>query len=345
MEDDQLQAQAHIFYHSFSYIVSMSMKCAVELGIPDLINRRSPEGPTSLSTLVSDLKLDPSKYDAVRRLMRLLVHVGFFGLQEEECYIATPSTKLLITPHLLLNLDPKVLATWTSFSGWFRGGGNADVVPLFEAVNGTPAWEYLAQNPELKNMFYLATDQDSRLIAGGLVSKCKEVFEGVETIVDVGGGNGIMAVAIAKAFPNIECTVLDLPHVVAAAEEGGSVNNLKYVGGNMFEKVPPADAVLLKSVLHNWNDEKCVELLKLCREAVGKKKKKGGKVIIGGGMVAADNKELTQVKLCFDVLMMSYCNGKERNENEWKKLFVMAGFSDYKIVHSLGTLTVVEVNP
>ncbi|CAN1844025.1 Probable O-methyltransferase 3 [Linum perenne] len=205
----------------------MSMKCAVELGIPDLINRRSPEGPTSLSTLVSDLKLDPSKYDAVRRLMRLLVH-------------------LLITPHLLLNLDPKVLATWTSFSGWFRGGGNADVVPLFEAVNGTPAWEYLAQNPELKNMFYLATDQDSRLIAGGLVSKCKEVFEGVETIVDVGGGNGIMAVAIAKAFPNIECTVLDLPHVVAAAEEGGSVNNLKYVGGNMFEKVPPADAVLLK---------------------------------------------------------------------------------------------------
>ncbi|CAN1844021.1 Probable O-methyltransferase 3 [Linum perenne] len=246
MEDDQLQAQAHIFYHSFSYIVSMSMKCAVELGIPDLINRRSPEGPTSLSTLVSDLKLDPSKYDAVRRLMRLLVHVGFFGLQEEECYIATPSTKLLITPHLLLNLDPKVLATWTSFSGWFRGGGNADVVPLFEAVNGTPAWEYLAQNPELKNMFYLATDQDSRLIAGGLVSKCKEVFEGVETIVDVGGGNGIMAVAIAKAFPNIECTVLDLPHVVAAAEEGGSVNNLKYVGGNMFEKVPPADAVLLK---------------------------------------------------------------------------------------------------
>ncbi|CAN1232017.1 Probable O-methyltransferase 3, partial [Linum perenne] len=172
-----------------------------------------------------------------------------------------------------------------------------------------------------------------RLIAGGLVSKCKEVFEGVETIVDVGGGNGIMAVAIAKAFPNIECTVLDLPHVVAAAEEGGSVNNLKYVGGNMFEKVPPADAVLLK--VH-----------------YKKKKKKGGKVIIvdmvvnqGGGMVAADNKELTQVKLCFDVLMMSYCNGKERNENEWKKLFVMAGFSDYKIVHSLGTLTVVEVNP
>ncbi|CAN1232011.1 Trans-resveratrol di-O-methyltransferase, partial [Linum perenne] len=100
-----------------------------------------------------------------------------------------------------------------------------------------------------------------------------------------------------------------------------------------------------QSVLHNWNDEKCVELLKLCREAVGKKKKKGGKVIIVDMVVNQDNKELTQVKLCFDVLMMSYCNGKERNENEWKKLFVMAGFSDYKIVHSLGTLTVVEVNP
>ncbi|CAN1844027.1 Probable O-methyltransferase 3, partial [Linum perenne] len=189
--------------------------------------------------------------------------------------------------------------------------------------------------------------EPARLIAGGLVSKCKEVFEGVETIVDVGGGNGIMAVAIAKAFPNIECTVLDLPHVVAAAEEGGSVNNLKYVGGNMFEKVPPADAVLLKSVLHNWNDEKCVELLKLCREAVGKKKKKGGKVIIVDMVVNQGEQRVdpSQALLRFDVLMMSYCNGKERNENEWKKLFVMAGFSDYKIVHSLGALTVVEVNP
>jgi len=65
----------------------------------------------------------------------------------------------------------------------------------------------------------------------------------LESVVDVGGGTGTMAKAIANAFPHIDCTVFDLPHVVADLQ--GS-QNLKFVGGDMFEWVPPADAVLLK---------------------------------------------------------------------------------------------------
>lgn len=84
---------------------------------------------------------------------------------------------------------------------------------------------------------------DTRLTSSALIHKCKDVFEGLNTLVDVGGGTGTLAGAIAKTFPHIECIVFDQPHVVADLKSNG---NLKYVGGNMFEAIPPADAVLIK---------------------------------------------------------------------------------------------------
>ncbi|KAK9131945.1 hypothetical protein Scep_011473 [Stephania cephalantha] len=84
---------------------------------------------------------------------------------------------------------------------------------------------------------------DSRVVSSVLVTECKDIFEGLTSLVDVGGGIGIMGIAIAKAFPDIECSVLDLPHVVASCK--GS-ENLKFVAGDMFQAIPSADAVLLK---------------------------------------------------------------------------------------------------
>jgi len=72
---------------------------------------------------------------------------------------------------------------------------------------------------------------------------CNWVFEGVESIVDVGGGTGITAKTICEAFPNMKCIVLDRPSVV---ENLPGTNNLTYVGGDMFKSIPKADAILLK---------------------------------------------------------------------------------------------------
>ncbi|KAJ6755447.1 O-METHYLTRANSFERASE [Salix purpurea] len=73
--------------------------------------------------------------------------------------------------------------------------------------------------------------------------KCKGIFEGVNSLVDVGGGVGTMAKAISEAFPHIDCTVFDLPCVVSDLQ--GS-KNLKYVAGDMFEVVPQQMQLLLK---------------------------------------------------------------------------------------------------
>ncbi|KAK9150367.1 hypothetical protein Syun_008676 [Stephania yunnanensis] len=84
---------------------------------------------------------------------------------------------------------------------------------------------------------------DSIVVSSVFVTKCKDIFKGLTSVVDVGGGFGIMARVIAETFPHIKCTVLDLPHVVASCK---GTENLEFVAGDMFQAIPSADALLLK---------------------------------------------------------------------------------------------------
>ncbi|TVU21484.1 hypothetical protein EJB05_31120, partial [Eragrostis curvula] len=102
---------------------------------------------------------------------------------------------------------------------------------------------------------------------------------------------------------------------------GWSQSNVKYVAGDMFESVPPANASFLKWVLHDWGDEECVKILKNCKKAVPSRDE-GGKVIIIDMVVGAGPSDVKhrEMQAVFDVYMM-FLNGKERNEQEWKKIF------------------------
>ncbi|KAG5016691.1 hypothetical protein JHK85_022827 [Glycine max] len=81
---------------------------------------------------------------------------------------------------------------------------------------------------------------------------CNWVLEGLESIVDVGGGTGI------TTFPNLKCIVLECPHVV---ENLSGCNNLAYVGEDMFKSIPKVDAVQLRVKSYNttyevtWSNE------------------------------------------------------------------------------------------
>ncbi|KAG5233296.1 6a-hydroxymaackiain methyltransferase family protein [Salix suchowensis] len=248
-----LQAQTHIWNHIFNFKHSMILKCAVQLGVPDVIHKHGE--PMILSQLVSALSIHPSKTQYVHRFMRILVHSGFFsqqhldGIDNQEAYSLSQSARLLlrdnpssIRPFMLMVLDPVVTKPWDCLSTWFQN----DEVAAFSVAHGKTIWEYTGQDPRLNNLFNEAMASDSILVSKVIVSKCKGVFEGVNSLVDVGGGIGTMAKAISEAFPHIDCTVFDLPHVLSDFQ--GS-KNLKYVGGDMFESVPPADAILLKWIL------------------------------------------------------------------------------------------------
>ncbi|XP_020416249.1 trans-resveratrol di-O-methyltransferase-like [Prunus persica] len=385
-----LQAQAHVWNHIFQFINSMSLKCAVQLGIPDVIHNHGQ--PISLSNLISGLNVHPSKAYFIACLMRILVHSNFFAQDQQVqlpllpnnninnenivhqdlddeaeektavVYSLTPASRLLLkeaplstTQFLLMILDPVVTDPFhlmgtvgVTSSTWcqMNNHGNHDhPASPFEMAHGRPFWGLAAQQPKFGSLFNEAMEADSQLIARAVVEECEGVFEGLNSLVDVGGGTGNMAKAIAKAFPNINCTVLDQPHVVANLQ---GTHNLDFVGGDMFDKIPPANAIFLKWILHDWSDEESVKILKKSKEAI-LSKNEGGKVIILEINVSPDNKKMDkksiETQLMWDMLMMVNLNGKERSEAEWEKLFLTVGFSLYKITHTLGLRSLIEVYP
>ena len=245
-----LQAQAHVWNHMFNFINSMSLKCAIQLGIPDIIHNHGK--PITLPDLVAKLPVHPEKTQYVHRLMRILVQSGFLASQrvrqseEEEGYVLTDASRLLLKDDsfsikslLLAMLDPIFTKPWYYVSAWFQ---NSDPT-TFHTAYGRTFWDCAGDEPQLSNLFNKAMACDANLVSSVLVKEGKGIFEGLNSLVDVGGGTGAMAKAIANAFPQLNCTVLDLPHVVDGLE---GRKNLNYIAGDMFEAIPPADAVLLK---------------------------------------------------------------------------------------------------
>ncbi|CAJ1970736.1 unnamed protein product [Sphenostylis stenocarpa] len=344
-----LQAQIHVWNHMFSFINSMSLKCVVDLGIPDVIHNYGQ--PMPLSNLIASLPIHPSKTPFIHRLMRIMTHSGFFSqhnVTENELeveYVLTDACKLLVknhplclTPFLHANLHPIMTKPWHQFSSWFK----TDDLSPFETTHGMLIWDYFGLHTEINHLFNDAMQSDTSM-SSLVIEKCKGVFTGLESLVDVGGGTGTMAKAIAKSFPHMHCVVLDLPHVVTGLQ--GS-ENLKYVGGDMFEAIPSADAILLKWILHDWSDEKCMNILKKCKEAIMREGKEGKVLVID--MVIDDEKrddESVETQFLFDMLMMVLHTGKERSKKEWVKLFSSVGFSEYKITPVLGLRSLIEIYP
>lgn len=339
------QAQTHVHNHILNFINSMSLKCAIDLSIPDIIHKYGQ--PMPLSQLIASLPIHPSKTCFIYRLMRTLTHSGFFSEhnitenEQEVRYVLTDASRLLLKDHpltlvplLQLGLDPILVNPFHQLSNWFT---NEDPTP-FHTQNGISFWDYASREPKFNQLFNDAMTSDTRLVSSVVIEKCKGVLEESESLVDVGGGIGTMTKAIAESYPQLKCVVFDLPHVVADLQ---GTENIKYVGGDMFQAIPSADTIMLKWILHNWNDEECVKILNKCKEAIPSH----GKVIIIETVLEnkkEDNK-LIETQFFYDMQMMVLFAGKERNEKEWANLIFSAGFSNYKITP--GLISLIEVYP
>ncbi|KAJ3698017.1 hypothetical protein LUZ61_001722 [Rhynchospora tenuis] len=177
-----------------------------------------------------------------------------------------------------------------------------------------------------------------------LVTSYPHIFDGLNSLVDVGGGTGTAVKIITEAFPRLRCTVFDLPHVVAKDLKGDTFDA---VGGDMFEMIPPADAIFLKNVLHDWGDEDCIRILKRCKEAV-ESSKNGRKVIVVDIIVDSENHDpkALETSLFSDVLMMCLFGAKERYMKEWHNIILGAGYSHYNIYPApLGVNSIIELFP
>ncbi|XP_057417527.1 isoflavone 4'-O-methyltransferase-like [Lotus japonicus] len=355
-ESELSQAQTELYKHVYNFVGSMALKSAMELGIADAIHSHGK--PITLLELATVLNLHPSKIGVLHRLLRLLTHNGLFarttvpgieGAEEETAYGLTPPSKLLVksnstclAPIVKGALHSSSLDMWGSSKKWLTE--DKEDLTLFESATGESFWEFLNKETESDtlSMFQEAMAADSNMFKLAL-KEGMHVFEGLTSLVDVAGGRGGISKLIHEAFPDIKCTVFDQPQVVASLSGD---ENLNFVAGDMFMSIPPADAVLLKWVLHDWNDEQSLKILKNCKEAISGRGK-DGKVIIIEILIdeTSDDRELTELKLKYDLVLLSMFNGKEREKKEWEELIYGAGFSSYKITPICGIKSLIEVFP
>jgi len=245
-----LDAQLELWHTTFGFIKSMALKSALDLRIADAIH--SHGGGATLPQVVAAVKLHPSKIPCLRRLMRVLAATGVFSVDQspsgggEPEYTMTPVSRLLvgsqnIAPFITMALNPAFVSPFLELGTWFQKELPGPCV--FKHTYGLTLWEHAGRDATFNALVNDSMVSDSHFIMDIAIKECPGAFLGISSLMDVGGGLGAAAQTISKAFPDVKCSVLDLDHVIAKAP---SDTGVQYIAGDMFDSVPPADAMFLK---------------------------------------------------------------------------------------------------
>ncbi|PKA48034.1 (RS)-norcoclaurine 6-O-methyltransferase [Apostasia shenzhenica] len=354
--EDDLHCQVLVLKCMAGVMDTMVLKCAVKLQIFDAIHRHS-DRPISLPELAASLRAPHVYVSALRRVMRYLANMRLIDLQHldtngrngegaGEHYSLSPAAATYLRVESERSFVPlfmhyeEIMAPFHALDACVTSDRGPDVVAS-ELLGRESFYAMLARDPEVGKSFDSTMTATVMRMAESVVDGCPAVFEGVGTLVDVGGGEGLMAAAIARAFPAVKCVVLDLPQVVEKAPER---NGVEFVAGDMFVSLPQADAMLFTRILHNWSDNKVLEILKRCKEAFDGH---NGKVIIVDIVIkdVEDNENMQSVKLFYDMMMMVNFGGKERTESEWRSILLKAGFTNCKFTPLMTLEHVIVARP
>jgi len=168
-------------------------------------------------------------------------------------------------------------------------------------------------------------------------------FSEIRQLVDVGGGQGVLLATILRANPGLRGVVFDLPHVLGKTQEtlerAGVARRGEVRAGDFFEAVPSADAYILKSVVHDWDDRSAVAILQRCRAAIEDR----GKLLIVERVLRPSN-EHDSAKFD-DLNMLVMLGGRERSAAEFDQLCAEGGFRMTAIVATASPFSIVEASP
>ncbi|MEK9278134.1 acetylserotonin O-methyltransferase [Bradyrhizobium sp. ISRA442] len=287
--------------------------------------------------------LTKSHPDSLYRLLRALAAVGVFLEEEGRRFRLTPMGDCLRTDSVTplgawaeVVGSPYFWQTWGHLLHSVQTGENA-----FQNLNGKNVWQFRAEHPEYGATFDRAMTQLSRGSAEAAIRAYD--FSSFRHIIDVGGGQGLMLAEILLAHRDMRGTLFDQPDVVAGAKailmERGVIERCNVVGGSFFETVPEgADAYLMRVVIHDWEDDEAIAILKVCRRAM----RESAKLLLIERLVAPPN-EMPATKFS-DLNMLVSPGGRERTREEFSELFGKSGF-ELTLVFPAGVHNVIEARP
>ncbi|MBE2235674.1 MAG: hypothetical protein IAE85_19435 [Anaerolinea sp.] len=207
---------------------------------------------------------------------------------------------------------------WQNFAYTLATGESA-----FTHVMGAPFFDYLEQHPELGIPFQ-QTQAAYALMTDPPLAAAYD-FSPFRTVCDVGGGQGAFLKRILEAHPHLRGILLDMPGVTANHVLGGLGDRVAVIAGSFFERVPPADLLILKAVLHDWSDEKCAVILARCREAMPP----DGRLLIIDRLL---EEPFDAMSLFYDLHMLQQIGGRERTAEEMRSLLADAGLQMRRVI-------------
>lgn len=317
---------------------SQILYCGVELGVFDALG----ETPRTSDDVATDVETDPH---ALYRLMRALAALGLLTEFPERRFALSDAGRLLRSDHpeslrgiTRLEEGPEHYAIWKHLPDMVRDGNQN----AFVREHGHMAFDYTAKSARYESVFNEAMSSYSSMQTAWAKEALDSFdFSSISHLCDVGGGHGHMLCSFLAKHPHLEGTVMDLPSVVEDesalwAERLGVSDRCTFVGGDMFQSVPKSDGYMLKMILHDWNDDECVDILTNIHRASAP----GSRVFVVEHLVTGPDEP--HFSKLFDIHMMCWGTGRERTVDEYNELLKRSGWKPERVWPSSGLVGVVE---
>jgi hypothetical protein len=328
--------QARLAQMATGFILSRLVYTAASLGIADHL----ASGPKSATDLAA-----PTGCDAVSlaRFMRTLTNFGVLTLSDDGRFSLAPLGEPLRTDavgsvrsSILTMAGQWMWQAWEAFPSTVETGK-----PAMDMVFGMPAFDWLAQHPDEARRF-----SETMVAVHGAEPPAVAAaydFSLFGLIVDVGGASGNLLGHVLAAHPQPRGVLFDLPQAMTDApmrlQALGVADRVTIQGGDAFESVPPgADAYLLSHVVHDWNEDKCLTILRNCRTAMSQT----SRLLIIELVLREGNAPGFGSS---DMMMMALTGGAERTAREFESLLARAGLRMTRVLPTTTSASIVEAEP
>ncbi|KAJ8773656.1 hypothetical protein K2173_005902 [Erythroxylum novogranatense] len=347
-QETEVDACVNAMIFPNSFLLPMIIKVAIDLNLFGIINKAGPDAHLSASEIASHLPTRNTQASAMlERILRFFAshsilshslrdlenggveHV--YGLVSATRFFLGTGEEVNLTPLVELGCLPVTLDVWSHLKDAILGGG--DLFTIFKKMS---LFDYMDKDQTFNSTFNRAMAGIAHVTVKEVLAKYKGL-EGVRTLVDVGGGTGTTLNMIISKYPSIKGINYDLPHVIESAPP---YPGIKHVGGDMFTRIPKGDAVIMKSICHNWDDQSVVKFLRNIYQALPE----DGKLIMINETLpeVPETSKSSQYVSRMDMIMFTLPGGKERTAKQYEALTRAAGFSRFNvacIVHGIWTVT------
>jgi len=320
-----------------NFWTSRAVAVFAKLGIPDLLE----SGPRTAEELA---QATGTHAPSLFRVLRALASAGIVKTESEGRFALTPLSQTLVTNapgslrwFMISELSQEHYPAWGNLMQSVKTGEIA-----FDNFFGKDIWQYFKENPEDGALFNDSMSGVTAAANEAILSSYD--FSQFNKVIDIGGGHGGLITSILKKNPHLKGVLFDAPQVIEGARPrlaaNGVADRCETVAGDFFKAVPAGgDAYVMKWIIHDWDDEKALTILRHCRSQM---QPNGRLILVDCVVPGTDEPHFSKF---FDLNMMVMTGGKERTAAEFEQLLAAAGFKLLRVIPTDVPTAIVEAQP